>query len=131
MGDTYARFTFENFLKTIWQSAPPFYLTDLLDLLILSRTTYTWAIKYHQLGESLTRFACYFFVPTEWAMPLEGGGAKPQAEPGKHASHAGLSSSFVLNNIYELKNKLILVSFNHKAEVFSECNRVLRNSIKH
>lgn len=36
-------------------------------------------------------------------MMLEGGGAKPQAEPGKHASHAGVSSSFVLNNIYKLK----------------------------
>lgn len=35
---------------------------------------------------------------------LEGGGVKPQAEPGEHASHAGVSSSFVLNKIYKLKN---------------------------
>lgn len=62
---------------------------------------------------------------------MGGGGAKPQAETGKHASHAGVSSSFVLNNIYKLKNTLISVSFNHNAEVVSECNRLLRNLIKH
>lgn len=33
MGDTFARFTFEHFLKTFRQSALPFYLTDLLDFL--------------------------------------------------------------------------------------------------